>query len=107
MKVAASVEEGHLRVDVGDNMVRIFALDALPDCLRLQLAMVHAWDWTPLVDITKDWHRSTFHGDNFFKCPIWYPEECRDIGWMMSDTEYVLVLSEEVIEELRGGTSHG
>jgi hypothetical protein len=36
-----------------------------------------------------------------------YPEASKDIGWRFSVCEYVLVLPEKVLEELRGEVSRG
>ncbi len=107
MNVYAYIQDGNLRVGLRSEpspsqglqgtIVRIFPLDNLPDCLRLQLAMVHAFDWEPILEVMKDW-RNTVVNKNV--CPIWYPKECKHIGWMLSKTEYILILPDEAVDKL-------
>lgn len=101
-----------LRIHVGPSMERIFSMDELPDCLRQQLAMVHAWDWTKPLQASSDFFLSdTQEPNGYLNVPLLYPEECEDVGWVIKDTSeytiYVLVLSGEAIDELRGEVSRG
>jgi len=94
-----------LHVHVGEGMIRLFPISELPDVLRLQLAMIHAWDWEEHL------HARALHLDlqrlSPLTFPVIFPKEMEDIGWMVSETDYVLVLPETVLIELRGEFPHG
>jgi len=95
--VHAQLLGNELHIDVGDSMVRMFNLSQLPDCIRSQLAMIHTKDWSELIRFPHYW----------LSFPQGYPENYLDIGWMLSDSVYVFVLSEKVLEELRGESPRG
>ena len=95
--VYAELKGKELHLHVGNSMVRMFNLTQLPDHIRSQLAMIHTQDWKELMWVTV----------REIAFPSWYPEQYKDIGWMLSADEYVLVLPEEVLEELRGEVSRG
>lgn len=95
--VHAELKGNELHIDVGNSMTRMFNLTQLPNCIRSQLAMIHTQDWKEFTNTPNVW--LTF--------PAWYPEKYIDIGWMLSDSVYVLVLPEKVLEELRGEVSRG
>lgn len=95
--VYAKQKGEELHIYVGNSLTRMYNLTGLPDHIRSQLAMIHTQDWKQFM-----WVRV-----REIAFPSWYPEQYEDIGWMLSADEYVLVLPEEVLEELRGEVSRG
>ena len=71
---------------VAHQQFRLFTLDNMPDDLKAILGIVHALDWSSwLNDATKQ-----------------LPEWLEDVGWMCGPDEYLLILPEKLLEELRG-----
>ena len=86
---------------IGNNTKRIFSPSSLPKFIQLKLAMINSIpreDWNIeqyenyLLEIDCYAHRK-----NFTKHP-----EFKNIGWCMSDSIYVIVLTEDELSELKG-----
>jgi len=86
---------------VGDNTKRILSSHSLPKFIQLKLAMINSIpkeDWNIeqyenyLLEVDCYAHRK-----NFTKNP-----EFKNIGWCMSDSIYVIVMSEDELSELKG-----
>ena len=86
---------------VGNNTKRILDTHSLPKFVQLKLAMINSIpkeDWNieqyenHLLEVDCYAHRK-----NFTKNP-----EFKNIGWCMSDSIYVIVVSEDELSELKG-----
>ena len=86
---------------VGNNTKRIFSPFSLPKFIQVKLAMINSIpkeDWNIeqyenyLLEVDCYAHRK-----NFTKNP-----EFKNIGWCMSDSIYVIVMSEDELSELKG-----
>ena len=86
---------------VGDNTKRILSSHSLPKFIQLKLAMINSIP-------KEDWNLEQYenyllevdcyaHRKNFTKNP-----EFKNIGWCMSDSIYVIVMSEDELSELKG-----
>ena len=71
---------------VGHQQFRIFKIDTLPDEVKVSLAIIHTVNWD-------EWLKNA-------TLPM--PPHLRDVGWMRPNNWYVLVLSENLLNELRG-----
>ena len=86
---------------VGNNTKRIFLPSSLPKFIRLKLAMINSIP-------KEDWN--SFEYDEAFNeldcyLPANYTEnnpEFKNIGWCVSDSIYVIVMSEDELSELKG-----
>ena len=72
---------------VAHQQFRLFTLDTMPDDLKVILAIIHVFDWD-------SWWLN--HTKEFL------PEQLEDVGWMCGPDEYILILPEKLLEELRG-----
>ena len=86
---------------VGDNTKRIFQRTTLPTSIQLKLAMINSIP-------KKDWN-SFEHDDTFNELDCYLPAnytennpEFKHIGWCVSDSIYVIVMSEDELSELKG-----
>ena len=86
---------------VGDNTKRIYAENKLPTIIKLKLAMINSIP-------KKDWN-SFKHDDiyNELDCYTHYRytknnPEFKHIGWCVSDSIYVIIMSEDELSELKG-----
>ena len=84
---------GEFAVHVGSKYIRRFTLDTMPVRLKQSLAMIHAFDW-PRILRGQEYAPLSFMD--------YFPEQCKDIGWMTGPGEYTLVLEENLLHELRG-----
>ena len=86
---------------IGNNTKRIFQRTTLPTFIQLKLAMINSIP-------KEDWNIEQYenylfevdcyaHRKNFTKNP-----EFKNIGWCMSDSIYVIVMSEDELSELKG-----
>lgn len=71
---------------VGHQQFRIFTIDNLPDEVKVSLAIIHTVDWDKWL--------------NNATLPM--PPQMREVGWMQPNNWYVLVMSENLLNELRG-----
>ena len=86
---------------VGDNTKRIFQNTKLPTSTQLKLAMINS--------IPKEDWNSFEHDDAFneLDCYTYYRytknnPEFKNIGWYVSDSIYVIIMSEDELSELKG-----
>ena len=86
---------------VGNNTKRIFSPSSLPPFIKLKLAMINSIP-------KKDW-KSFEHDDTFTELDCYLPPkyitynpEFKHIGWCVSDSIYVIVMSEDELSELKG-----
>ena len=86
---------------VGDNTKRIYAENKLPTIIKLKLAMINS--------IPKEDWNSFKHDDTFNELDCYLPAnytennpEFKNIGWCVSDSIYVIVMSEDELSELKG-----
>ena len=86
---------------VGNNTKRIFSPSSLPPFIKLKLAMINSIP-------RKDW-KSFEHDDTFTELDCYLPpkyitynSEFKHIGWCVSDSIYVIVMSEDELSELKG-----
>ena len=80
---------------------RIFSPSSLPPFIKLKLAMINSIP-------RKDW-KSFEHDDTFTELDCYLPPkyitynpEFKHIGWCVSDSIYVIVMSEDELSELKG-----
>lgn len=71
---------------VGHQQFRIFTIDTLPDEVKVSLAIIHTVDWDKWL--------------NNATLPM--PAHMREVGWMRPNNCYVLLMSENLLNELRG-----
>ena len=95
------MEEAEYNFYVGNNTKRIYAKNKLPTFIKLKLAMINS---IPKEDWDSFKHDDTF---NELDCylPANYTEnnpEFKNIGWCVSDSIYVIVMSEDELSELKG-----
>lgn len=86
-------QDDEFAVHVAKNYIRRFTLDTMPDRLKQSVAMVHAFDWTGILE-----------GRRYFPLSFknYFPEAAKEIGWMTGPGEYALVLEKDLLNELRG-----
>lgn len=96
-------EEDIHTVFVGDNFVRKFTSDTLPDFLALKLSMIKASAKPELlIDDTLTEHESpSFAIMLYSMLPF---EGFETIGWQLSKRYMVVILTETQLEELKGDT---
>ena len=88
---------------VGDNTKRIFLPFSLPSFIQSRLAMINSIskeDWNSFE------HDETFHE---LDCYTHYRytknnPEFKNIGWCVSDSIYVIIVSEDELSELKGNS---
>jgi hypothetical protein len=71
---------------VAHQQFRLFTLDTMPEDLKFIFAIIHVFDWDTWL--------------NNANLPL--PEQLKDIGWMCGRGDYMLILPEKLLEELRG-----
>lgn len=87
-------------VFVGDNFVRKFTLDTLPDFIALKLSMIKASAKPELlIDDTED--SPSFAMLLYSMLPY---EGFETVGWQLSKRYMMVILTEEQLEELKGDT---
>ena len=86
---------------VGDNTKRIYAENKLPTFIKLKLAMINSIS-------KKDWN-SFKYDEAFIELDCYTHNkyirnnpEFKDIGWCVSDSIYVIIMSEDELSELKG-----
>tara|TARA_R110002072_G_scaffold296055_1_gene467423 strand:+ start:181 stop:621 length:441 start_codon:yes stop_codon:yes gene_type:complete len=86
---------------VGNNTKRIFLPSSLPSFIQLKLAMINSIP-------KEDWNLFR-HDETFLEidCYIYHRytknnPEFKHIGWCVSDSIYVIVMSEDELSELKG-----
>lgn len=95
-RVAMKVSDGKYKVYVADNYVRSFSDKTLPDFIRHKLTMIRASPERALVSDRRLSRLSLFASrgasDGFDM-----------VGWQASDSMYVIILTNEQLEDMRGG----
>ena len=86
---------------IGDNTKRIFSPSSLPKFIQLKLAMINS--------IPKEDWKSFEYDDTFTELDCYIPPkyitynpEFKNIGWCVSDSIYVIIMSEDELSELKG-----
>ena len=86
---------------VGNNTKRIYAENKLPTFIKLKLAMINS--------IPKENWKSFEYDDTFTELDCYIPPkyitynpEFKNIGWCVSDSIYVIIMSEDELSELKG-----
>jgi len=86
---------------IGNNTKRIFSPSSLPKFIKLKLAMINS--------ISKEDWKSFEYDDTFTELDCYilpdyvtHNPEFKNIGWCMSDSIYVIVMSEDELSELKG-----
>ena len=86
---------------IGDNTKRIFQATTLPKFIQLKLAMINSIP-------KEDWH-SFEHDEAFNELDCYLPAnytqnnpEFENIGWCVSDSIYVIVMSKDELSKLKG-----
>lgn len=85
-QVCAERTDDTFTIVVGHQQFRIFTIDNLPDEVKVSLAIIHTVDWDKWL--------------NNATLPM--PPQMREVGWMQPNNWYVLILSENLLDELRG-----
>lgn len=85
-EVCAERTDDTFMIVVGHQQFRMFTIDNLPDEVKVSLAIIHTVDWDKWL--------------NNATLPM--PPQMREVGWMRTNNFYVLVLSENLLNELRG-----
>ena len=93
-RVPVKIENGLHTIYVGDDHVRMFDADTLPDFVRHKLAMITVKVWGNLPD---DNILSTF---DLFATRL---GDMQTIGWKASDSYYIVVMTPYELVSLRGG----
>jgi hypothetical protein len=97
-------QEGDIHtVFVGDNFVRKFTSDTLPDFLALKLSMIKASAKPELLidDTLTEHDNPSFAIMLYSMLPF---EGFETIGWQLSKRYMVVILTETQLEELKGDT---
>lgn len=79
---------------VGDKFERHYTDDTLPDILKERLAMIIASS----KEVKRDYEFSQYE----FYRPKTIPDGFLEIGWQVSDSFFVIVMSDEELEKLKG-----
>ena len=86
---------------IGNNTKRIFSPSSLPKFIKLKLAMINS--------ISKEDWKSFEYDDTFTELDCYIPPkyitynpEFKKIGWCVSDSIYVIIMSEDELSELKG-----
>tara|TARA_R100001163_G_scaffold5392_1_gene6534 strand:- start:7079 stop:7516 length:438 start_codon:yes stop_codon:yes gene_type:complete len=86
---------------IGNNTKRIFSPSSLPKFIKLKLAMINS--------ISKEDWKSFEYDDTFTELDCYIPPkyitynpEFKNIGWCVSDSIYVIIMSEDELSELKG-----
>ena len=90
--------EGNYVVFVGDNIIRRFTDDTLPDVLKSKLAMILASAQNFKHDYEVD--RLSIYTNN-------QSPELDEVGWRVSDSYFCLVISRDILYSLKHGEQHG
>ena len=90
--------DGNYTVFVGDNAIRRFTDDTLPDALRSKFAMILASVQNFKYDHDVD--RLSIYTNN-------QSPELDEVGWRVSDSYFCLVVSREIMETLKHGEQYG
>lgn len=93
-RVPVHIKDEQHTVYVGDNHKRMFDTDSLPDFLKHKLAMITVSGHGELLsdrELTRLHLFATKIGE--FEC----------IGWRVSESFYVVVMTNDELESLRGG----
>lgn len=93
-RVPMWVEEGTYTISVGQKAYRMFNESDLPERIKAQLSMIHAF---PLKDYP-DWMDISVTGYINHQ-----DERLNDVGWRLRPDLYMLILDRQQLEEL----SHG
>lgn len=90
--------EDHYIVYVGDNLVRHYDENSLPDRLKTNMAMILASPQPKLMhEADRQFQKMTIYNN-----PM--SHEFDTIGWRVSETYFCLVLDRQTLESLKGGT---
>lgn len=79
---------------VGDNFERYYSDDTLPDILKERLAMI--------IASSKEVKRDIAFSQYEFYRPKTIPDGFLEIGWQAYDSFFVIVMSDEELEKLKG-----
>jgi hypothetical protein len=90
--------DGHYVVFVGDNTIRRYTDDTLPDVLRGRLAMILASPQTWRDDHDVD--KLSLYTNN-------QSPELDEIGWRVSDSYFIFVVSRKILSSLIHGEQNG
>lgn len=98
MRVYMEYSGGIYNVYCGFDMWRRFDKSNIPDCIKIQVSLINAFDWDAIqgddkyaIDISGILYGPRHH----------YPKECRDVGWRMGG-HYALILDLKDFMELIG-----
>ncbi len=70
---------------VGKDYIRRFTLDTLPELIKEKLVLIHSV------------------GNNRLQEPQMCSDALREVGWLVGDSMYQIILSDEYLKELSGG----
>ena len=89
---------GKYHVYCGFDMWRVFDDSNVPDCIKIQVSLVNAFDWDAIQGIAK---HALDISDIMYGPKHYYPKACRDVGWRVGDN-YALLLDPKDFMELLG-----
>lgn len=92
-RVPVHIKDGQHTVYVGDNLKRMFDADSLPDFMKHKLAMITVSGHGELLS---DKELTRLH---LFATKI---GELECIGWRVSESFYVVIMTDDELESLRG-----
>lgn len=98
-RVPLTRQDGEYHVFVGDNHVRHFKEDTLPDCIKTKLTMILALPNQIVPD-------SVVGKMEIYKVPLDSPE-FSEIGWRVSESYFCVVLDYVDLASLRGENIYG
>jgi hypothetical protein len=70
---------------VGKDYIRRFTLDTLPELIKEKLVLIHSV------------------GNNRLQEPQMCSDALREVGWLVGNSMYQIILSDEYLKELSGG----
>lgn len=88
-------------VFVGDNFVRTFTTDTLPDFIKLRIAMINA---SGVPEVIGNPEGREISGLAIYLAPHLAEDELLNIGWKVTSNPdmYTVVMSEQELDYLRG-----
>jgi hypothetical protein len=91
---------------MGNQMIRIFTAETLPDLIKERIVMINAFDWNRLHVVEGnigigggDWQSAMDR--ILLRQEEYYPEVCSEIGWRIGE-RYALIVPYEYFLSLKG-----
>ena len=92
-RVPMFLKDGEYRIVVGRKILRIYDINSLPDKIKTNISMIHAFP----PHLREDWQ-----ADNITMFINTDDPRLDEIGWQVTTWLYILVLDRELLLSLRG-----